>query len=83
MTRNELGLLEVSGKSKCINESGVESNAEETETQRKIQSAKKPVLSFLPTSDSEDSDSIDLTCKEDAPSSPSKHIARISFFEIQ
>ena len=66
-----MGLLEVSGNGNGVKEKETETNTLRLESENDLPSSKKPISSSLPTSDSDDSDSIDLTCKEDAPSSPS------------
>ena len=69
-----MGLIEVSGNDTCVKEKETESNKLHLESQMDIESSKKLPSTSLPTSDSDDSDSIDLTCKEDAPSSPSNRL---------
>ena len=66
-----MGLLEVSGDANCVKEKGIETSLLLLESQMDLPSSNKLTSSSLPSSDSDDSDSIDLTCKEDAPSSPS------------
>ena len=66
-----MGLLEVSGKASNTQTKGMTTNNVLSESQVKLVSTNNPHPSYLQTSDSDESDSIDLTCKEDAPSSPS------------
>ena len=69
-----MGLIEVSGNDTCVKEKEIESKKLQLESQMDNASSKKLISTSLPTSDSDDSDSIDLTCKEDAPSSTSNRL---------
>ena len=65
-----MGLLEVCGKTEALID-----NKTSLQTQGDFLSATNLAsIASIPTSDSDDSGSIDLTCQEDAPSSPSMYI---------
>ena len=71
LTRNDMGLLEVKDNLNSIELENAVENRNPLHIQEALSPTQLEMLSSLPSSDSDESDSIDLTCNEDAPSSPS------------